>query len=556
MESDVSYQEIKRAVWDFSEVQSAFLADRQILDGPFILNEVLQWCKVKKKQTFIFKIDFEKAYDSVRWDFLGDVLSRFGFGSRWCGWIQECLQSSRGSMLVNGIPTQEFQFYKGLKQGDLLSPFLFILVMESLHLSFKRVEDADGHASIWCDIIKEMDRLATQGIDLSLDGVLLSQVEDRWKWVLNGSGVFTVASARQYIDNKRLPETSSKTRWIKDVLIKVNIHAWKVSLDSLPTRWNISRRAFPRQRGVGSWFSQLKQASIDFNTEGRIAWVDIEGIPFKLWSGKTFKRIATEWGVLLDIDDQEEMCFHSKRLCIHTKIGRSIFEEFKIIFYGKVFWIRAKEAPRWVPDFMEESDDEEHNDDDSKDGGFNVHESGSCGGDSDVEGVPKTLFEEIGQKKNNLDEEPTDQQDNHSEDPFSIYTVLKKKKDIAENENNSNHNLKFPLGFTPNEGTYVVGMHAEESKSNNIVNSSDRNVEEVHNAFSGNFSNKNSKEDVLDSVCSGHFKKSEVPRTGGSLLSLMDKLVTVGQVMGYKMDGCMSNMTEIIESQGAMEVYR
>ncbi|GKD49995.1 RNA-directed DNA polymerase, eukaryota [Tanacetum coccineum] len=50
-----------------NEVQSAFIADRQILDGPFILNEVLQWCKSKKKQSLIFKVDFEKAYDSVRW---------------------------------------------------------------------------------------------------------------------------------------------------------------------------------------------------------------------------------------------------------------------------------------------------------------------------------------------------------------------------------------------------------------------------------------------------------------------------------------------------------
>nr|GFA00490.1 RNA-directed DNA polymerase, eukaryota, reverse transcriptase zinc-binding domain protein [Tanacetum cinerariifolium] len=49
-----------------NEIQSAFVADRQILDGPFILNEDLQWCKLKKKQSFIFKIDFEKAYDSVR----------------------------------------------------------------------------------------------------------------------------------------------------------------------------------------------------------------------------------------------------------------------------------------------------------------------------------------------------------------------------------------------------------------------------------------------------------------------------------------------------------
>ncbi|GKC55783.1 RNA-directed DNA polymerase, eukaryota [Tanacetum coccineum] len=242
-----------------------------------------------------------------------------------------------------------------------------------------------------------------------------------------------------------------------------------------------SIKLFQDNVGVGSWFSQLKQASMDFNTEGRIAWVEIEGIPFKLWSGKTFKRIAT----------------------------KNIFKEFKIIFRGKVFWIRAKEAPGWVPDFMEESDDEEQNDDDSKDGGFKVHESGSCGGDSDVKGVPETIFEEIGQKKNNLDEEPTDHQENHSEDPFSIYTLLKKKKDIAENENNSDHSLKYPPSFTPNKGIDVVGMHAEESRSDNIVNSSDRNVEEV-------------------------------PRTGGSLPSLMDELVKVGQVMGYKMDGCNS----------------
>ncbi|GJT14794.1 RNA-directed DNA polymerase, eukaryota, reverse transcriptase zinc-binding domain protein [Tanacetum coccineum] len=57
-----------------NEVQSAFVADRQILDGPFILDEVLQWCRRKKKHALIFKVDFEKAFDSVRWDFVDDVL--------------------------------------------------------------------------------------------------------------------------------------------------------------------------------------------------------------------------------------------------------------------------------------------------------------------------------------------------------------------------------------------------------------------------------------------------------------------------------------------------
>ncbi|GKC38445.1 RNA-directed DNA polymerase, eukaryota [Tanacetum coccineum] len=125
-----------------SDVQSAFIAGRQMLDGPFILNEVLQWCTKKKRKSLIFKVDFEKAFDSVRWDFLDDVLKKFGFGDKWCNWIQSCLISSRGSILVNGSPTSEFQFHKGLKQGDPLSPFLFILMMESLHLSFQRIVDA------------------------------------------------------------------------------------------------------------------------------------------------------------------------------------------------------------------------------------------------------------------------------------------------------------------------------------------------------------------------------------------------------------------------------
>ncbi|GKE24607.1 RNA-directed DNA polymerase, eukaryota, reverse transcriptase zinc-binding domain protein [Tanacetum coccineum] len=85
-----------------NEVQSAFIADRQILDCPFILNEIIQWCQSKKKKSLVFKVDFEKAFDSVRWDYLDDILRRFGFGEKWCSWIQSYLRSSRGSVIVNG----------------------------------------------------------------------------------------------------------------------------------------------------------------------------------------------------------------------------------------------------------------------------------------------------------------------------------------------------------------------------------------------------------------------------------------------------------------------
>nr|GEV45743.1 RNA-directed DNA polymerase, eukaryota [Tanacetum cinerariifolium] len=100
-----------------SNTQSAFVAKRQILDGPFILNEVLSWCKRKRKQALVFKVDFAKAYDSVRWDFLLDIIHAFGFGSRWCMWIRGIFSSNMALILVNGSPTAEFPMCCGLKQG-------------------------------------------------------------------------------------------------------------------------------------------------------------------------------------------------------------------------------------------------------------------------------------------------------------------------------------------------------------------------------------------------------------------------------------------------------
>ncbi|GJS07785.1 RNA-directed DNA polymerase, eukaryota [Tanacetum coccineum] len=310
---------------------------------------------------------------------------------------------------------------------------------------------------------------------------------------------------KQFVSLANLRKAVSNERFV-DIKIQYMGELWVL----LEFGSEDSMKLFQDNVSIRSWFSQLKQATMEFTNKGRIAWMEVEGIPLKLWTDNTFKQIATKWGELLDIDDQEEMCFHLKRLCIYTKTEKNIFEEFKIIFRGKTSWIRAKETPGWVPDFMEENDEEEQSDVDSKEGEFKVHDTGIYGGDSDVEEARETLFEKSGKKENNLDEEHKDKQEKNSEGPFNIYKLLKKKKDTTENEINSEQTMN------------------------------DHKAEEANKDGHGNCVNKNSKEDVSSSVCSGHFKKSGVPHTGGSILNLMDELVKVRQVIGYKMDGCLA----------------
>jgi len=111
---------------------SAFLEGRGIMDSVLVANEVLEDIKRRKSSCIFFKVDYEKAYDSIDWSFLFYMLERLGFCGRWVGWIRACLESSSVSVLVNGSPTQEFKPRKGVRQGDPLAPFLFLVVAEGL----------------------------------------------------------------------------------------------------------------------------------------------------------------------------------------------------------------------------------------------------------------------------------------------------------------------------------------------------------------------------------------------------------------------------------------
>ncbi|XP_071714534.1 uncharacterized protein [Rutidosis leptorrhynchoides] len=122
--------------------QTAFIKGHQILDCPLIINELVEWCKKRKKKALFFKVDFDKAFDSIHWEYILTMLSNVGFGPKWVSWIRACLSSSCASVLINGSPSAEFTIGRGLRQGDPLSPLLFIIGMEGLTAALKDALDA------------------------------------------------------------------------------------------------------------------------------------------------------------------------------------------------------------------------------------------------------------------------------------------------------------------------------------------------------------------------------------------------------------------------------
>jgi hypothetical protein len=102
------------------------------LKSRYIANECLDGWLRSMAIGVICKLDLEKAYDHVNWEFLLYMLHRCGFGERWRDWIEWCISSVRFSILVNGTPKGFFKSSCGICQGDPFSLLLFMLVIEAL----------------------------------------------------------------------------------------------------------------------------------------------------------------------------------------------------------------------------------------------------------------------------------------------------------------------------------------------------------------------------------------------------------------------------------------
>ena len=126
-----------------SPTQGAFVEGRLISDNFLIAHKMVHGLKTNhayKSEFIAIKTDMSKAYDRVEWDFLEALFHKMGFHSQWIAWIMGCVRSVSYSVLLNGQSYGHITPRRGIRQGDPLLPFLFILCAEALVHTMNQVE--------------------------------------------------------------------------------------------------------------------------------------------------------------------------------------------------------------------------------------------------------------------------------------------------------------------------------------------------------------------------------------------------------------------------------
>lgn len=115
-----------------SNNQSAFIRTRCIQDNFLYVQNLARSCHRSKTPVLMLKLDIAKAFDSVSWPYMLDILQWRGFGQRWREWISLLLGTATSRVTLNGAIGQKISHRCGVHQGDPLPPYLFILAMDTL----------------------------------------------------------------------------------------------------------------------------------------------------------------------------------------------------------------------------------------------------------------------------------------------------------------------------------------------------------------------------------------------------------------------------------------
>ena len=118
-----------------SENQTAYVNNRFISEGGRLINDLLEVCDTFNKKGYLVTIDIEKAFDSVNHVFLIAILEKFGFGKIFIEWIKMLLKDQESCVIHGGKTSRYFKLERGTRQGDPISAYLFIIVLEVIFLN-------------------------------------------------------------------------------------------------------------------------------------------------------------------------------------------------------------------------------------------------------------------------------------------------------------------------------------------------------------------------------------------------------------------------------------